>query len=307
MKLLLFISFLSVFTVFHSYNQTIEPVKAGTFSTRLIPSGLMPLGSSRDLFKFGGAIDANTSYIPESSLFPGIAAGARFALLPVETSGYIRVLAGYGGPAILLPVTQTLSILAQGSAGYYLWNTMDWSGKDNNGSDLMLRGSLTAQITLNNRFSLGAGPSYDYYFNLYNGLGIDLYLNMGFPVQKRDKAVRTQKEEPRIELLKQKGKGILIEETVLNPIFPVLYRYYDTMPIGSLSIMNSDKTPAENISIQFYVERYMDNPMTISEPFSLAPGEEKRVDLFGLFTEDLMEITEGDQSLCQDNRILYYR
>ncbi len=256
----------------------------------------MPLGSSSDLFKFGGAIDANTSYIPERTLLPGIGAGARVALLPVETSGYIRVLAGYGGPAVKVPVTQQLALLAQGSAGYYLWNTMDWSGENNNGGDLMLRGSLTALIRLNDRFSLGAGPSYDYYFNLYNGIGIDIYLDVGFPVQKQEKAVRTRKEEPGIELLKQKGKGIIVEETVINPIFPVLYKYYDTMPIGSLNLINTDKTPAENISIQFFVERYMDNPMAISENFSLNPGEERQVDLFGLFTEDLMEITEGTKA-----------
>jgi len=50
------------------------------------------------------------------------------------------------------------------------------------------------------------------------------------------------------------------------------------------------------IKIQFFAERYMDNPIEIGSTFSLGPGEDKTVDLYGLFPNDLMGIAEGTKA-----------
>ena len=66
--------------------------------------------------------------------------------------------------------------------------------------------------------------------------------------------------------------------------------------MGSVLVTNTGAKPARDITVQFYVDRYMDNPMTVGETFTLAPGEVKTVDLYALFNENLMEITEGTKT-----------
>ncbi|MEA1910438.1 MAG: hypothetical protein U9N32_02035 [Spirochaetota bacterium] len=66
--------------------------------------------------------------------------------------------------------------------------------------------------------------------------------------------------------------------------------------MGTIRVRNFEKKEAEDIKIHFFVERYMDNPMEIGSAFGLGPGEDKTVELFGLFTDDLMEITEGTKA-----------
>ncbi|RLD33981.1 MAG: hypothetical protein DRI73_04585, partial [Bacteroidetes bacterium] len=147
------------------------------------------------------------------------------------------------------------------------------------------------------RWALGLGVSYDYYSSLYNGFGLSLTARMDFPLAVRERPVREQKPKEIVpQLLDEKGKGLELRDITLAPLFPVLYKYYDSNSVGSVRVKNFEKKAAEDIKIQFFVERYMDNPMDIGTSFSLEPGEDKTVELFGLFTQDMMEITEGTKA-----------
>jgi tetratricopeptide (TPR) repeat protein len=266
-------------------------------SINAVPYGSVPLGSSADIFNFGYGIDVSASYMPASFKYFGARLGSNFILLPLESADSIWVLSGSAGPVFILPIGDKLELSVHGIIGYYYFNTAGWDAADGTGGDLIFSGGAGGTFKITNEFSLGLGVSYDYYSSLYNGVGISLSAQMDFPLAVRERPVQEVKPKEIVpQLLDEKGKGLELRDITMAPLFPVLYKYYDSNPVGSVRVKNFENKAAEDIKIQFFVERYMDNPMEIGDSFNLEPGEEKIIELFGLFTQDMMEITEGTKA-----------
>ena len=79
----------------------------------------------------------------------------------------------------------------------------------------------------------------------------------------------------------------------VNNVFPVLFKYYDTSSFGAVTLKNEGTVTLEDIEVRLDMETYMDNPKLSGSIESLAPGEEKNVELFALFNKKVLEITEG--------------
>ena len=92
--------------------------------------------------------------------------------------------------------------------------------------------------------------------------------------------------------IKRTGKGLEISSIELNRIFPVLFKHYDDNPVGQVVIYNNEYSPVTNISLSFFVERYMDNPKECAVPQRVNSKEEIEIDLFALFSDSVLEITE---------------
>lgn len=266
-------------------------------SVNIAPYGTVPLGSSADIFNLGFGIEVSASYTPASFKHFGVKLGTNFIMLPLVTTDSIWVLSGAAGPAFMFPMSEKIVLSAFGTAGYYYFNTVGWDAANGTGGDLVFGGGAGGTFQLTDMWALGLGVSYDYYSSLYNGFGLSLTARMNFPLTVKKRPVREQKPKEIVpQLLDEKGKGLEIRDITLAPLFPVLYKYYDKNPVGTIRVKNFEKKDVEDIKIQFFVERYMDNPMEIGSSFSLEPGKDKTVELFGLFTDDLMEITEGTKA-----------
>ena len=248
------------------------------WSVNTVPYGTVPLGPSAGFFNLGFGVEASASFIPGFLRFFGAGAGSSFMLLPLETQNSVWTIPGFGGPVFRLPLGRRFSLFADARAGYYYWGPGGWDAEGVNGGGLTFGGSAGGLFRIGGPFTLGAGVSYDYYAKLYNGLSFRLSVRLDFPALERERGT--------VELRKIK----------LMPLFPVLFSYYDNHPVGTARVINTGKRKAEDITLQFFVERYMDNPMEVGAPFSLEPGEEKTVTRFALFTEDLMEVTEGTKA-----------
>ena len=295
MKKFFFFCTIILLVVFTSVAESSQKDIIGYFAAEVTPTGMIPLGSSQDLFSPTVGVNATFSWLFGSKGYAGIEVGGRYTILPLQTKDSIWTYAAYGGPVFRIPLGSRLALMPHGGAGYYLEQSRGWN-EDQSGTYFMARGGLSAQIVFGEHFSLRTGASYEYYDQLYNGLSVDLFFRLGTPVRKAaSRAAETQEEGPKVELLKSSG-NFSISDLELVPIFPILYKYYDTTPIGTIKLTNNEETPTEKILVEFYVERYMDNPMEAGPTFTLQPGEEKQIDLFGLFTEDLMEITEGTKA-----------
>jgi len=275
-------------------------------SVHAVPYGAMPLGSSSDLFDPGTRVEVSASFIPAGFRFFGIGLGSDVLLLPLASADSIYAVSGFGGPVFRLPLGQRFALFAQGKVGYYSWNSSGWNAGGDTGGALVLGGKAGGLYRMGDSFSLGLGVSYDYFSDLYNGLSISLAANYDFSFDKQERTVRVKSEqevkpEP-LELEEEKnldlgeGDGVELQRINLSTLFPVLYKYYDTNPVGTAVIKNFEEEPAENVRIRFFVERYMDNPMEIGTSFDLGPGEQRKVELSGLFTDELMEITEGTKA-----------
>ncbi len=89
------------------------------------------------------------------------------------------------------------------------------------------------------------------------------------------------------------GKGIELTQFVLDPVFPVLFDFYDDHPIGKLSIKNTSAVPLEGVKVSLFVNQYMDTPKLSATIPRIEPGSEVNADLFALFNNKLLEISEG--------------
>jgi hypothetical protein len=261
------------------------------FFLRLSPGGTLPLGQSTEYFSFGAGTGLSASYSFGASRIFGLQAGFDYLYLPLVTSNGISIITAGVGPLITFSLTDRLSIDLFGDVGYYYWFPTGWEPTGDNGGGLKAGGGATVSFRLSDSLSLGAGAGWDYYAGLYNGLRISLGTIINLSSRRRPGIDGTYPQ-----LLKQKGKGIALRDIVLDPVFPVLYKFYDNSPLGTALLYNKESTSIEDIVLTFFVERYMDNPMDIQVPDRLGPDEEMEIDLFGLFTEDVLEITEGTKA-----------
>lgn len=263
-------------------------------SVSALPCGTVPLGSSSNLFNFGFGAELSASWMPASFKYFGARSAANFIVLPLAIKDSIWIASVAAGPAFVMPLGERLLLSAYGSAGYYYFDTIGWNMTGGTGGDFVFSGGAEGSFQLTKTLALGLGVSYDYYLKLYNGIGVTLAARMDFPLKAAEKKLKPK--TPAIQLLDEKGKGVELRDISLSPLFPVLYKYYDNNPVGTVRVKNFEKKKADEIKIRFFVERYMDNPMDCSAVFSLDPGEERTVDLFAMFTEDMMEITEGTKA-----------
>jgi tetratricopeptide (TPR) repeat protein len=245
------------------------------YSLEASPYATLPLGSSSSLFKTGFGSEVLFSYLPPSLKGLALDSSLNVLSLPLASADSIWTIAGSAGPGYRLPMGERLSIHAGLRGGYYYWGAAGWEPQVSNIGGFLLSGNAGALFRVSGTFTAGVNAAYDYYNNLYNGLRIGINMRLDFPG------------------LDQQKSSIEIDTIRLLPLFPVLYRYYDTHSVGSVRIKNSGSRAVQGISLALYVDRYMDNPMESGIPITLAPGEEREIPLYGLFNDKMMDVTEG--------------
>ncbi len=147
----------------------------------------------------------------------------------------------------------------------------------------------------------------------------DAYYNLGLAYDQKGKKERAitdytkvtekpekEKEEPlqkpkplKEETVEKRGKYLEIKDIEFDNIFPVLFKYYDEHPIGRAVLRNWEDTPITNIKVSLLIKRYMDSPKECKAPYELKGGEEKEIELYALFTDKVLEITEGTKVACE--------
>jgi tetratricopeptide (TPR) repeat protein len=91
------------------------------------------------------------------------------------------------------------------------------------------------------------------------------------------------------------GPDVVLEDVTFEAVFPVFYKYYDENPIGRAFLRNSGTVPVESIRVSLFIKQYMDNPKLCKGPESLDSGQKGEVELYGLFTNQVLEISEGNK------------
>jgi len=81
----------------------------------------------------------------------------------------------------------------------------------------------------------------------------------------------------------------------LNPVYPVLRKYYDTSPIGTAVITNTSDHDLTGLEVTLSVTNYTDRDRVFQEIESLGTGESVSVDLTLLLNTSVLNVTEGDR------------
>ncbi|MEE8441887.1 MAG: hypothetical protein V3S41_09210, partial [Spirochaetia bacterium] len=82
---------------------------------------------------------------------------------------------------------------------------------------------------------------------------------------------------------------------MLNPVYPVLRKYYDTAPVGSVTLSNTSTAVLSDLEVTFSLSKYIDQARTYDEIGSLDAGESVSVDLTLLLNSTVLDITQGDR------------
>jgi tetratricopeptide (TPR) repeat protein len=237
-------------------------------SLEVTPAFDLPLGDSSQWFSFGGGVGLGVRYKLPQSIF-SLLGGIQYSYASTQAPTSLSLAVVEVGGGVRFPLTSGIDALGRVTGGYYFGTYNDFSM---NTSEPYFAGGVSLRFSLDPSLGLEIGAQYQNYLGLYQGIsagaGMDIALgNLGGSI-----------EMPTVEL---------------HPAFPLFYKHYDDHPIGTMEIKSNLKVPATDIKAQVFIKEYMDAPKTVSVPGTLAPGESKTVDLYALFTDKVLGITEG--------------
>ncbi len=142
---------------------------------------------------------------------------------------------------------------------------------------------------------LGTTVGYWHQFGDYGGPWATVETIVRFPRKAEDERVL---ESSRVAPTPFQGqivgeKLIKLKDLSFFQIFPILYSHYDDHPVGRAVLFNSFDKPATDITVSLFVKQYMDAPKECGTIDALEAGMVKEIDLFALFTDSVLGITEG--------------
>ena len=248
---------------------------ANPFSLSITPGADMPLGpvspEGHKLYTLGGSVDLAAEYTLPFA--PIMFAEGLFGFSVVSTSAQTSLtLISLGiGPGVRLSPLQKLEVKLFGAGGYSIGLY-----QGNVGGAPFLKGGGTVTYALSRSVRLGLGATYDHHFSLYNG--ISAFVGVNVRLGSEDGRSRVDPVDIR-----------------LDPIYPVFYQYYDDNPLGSAIIRNNEKGTVRDVKVSFFVNQFMEKPKLCAQIPEMKKDEEQRIPLFALFTDNILEITEGSK------------
>ena len=258
------------------------------------PGIIIPTGDSAAWFStgFGTAVTADLVFDRKLSFLAGSTFSYSFVPTEAESSISLLGLNAQAGAAYI--PTERITIRLFGSLGF----VQGWSnaGTGTSSGSLSFGAGVDGRFLIHSDWDIGVRVSWGNAAGLFQALFVGV--NVGYALSghsSRNRSIQIWNEN-RLDLMDLKtpkpGEGIDILDVRTEPVFPALYGRYDTLPLGSLTLMNIEKSALDDVSAAFFMPRYMDAPHPCSVPENLAEGADCRVDLCALFNSTIMEITE---------------
>ena len=277
---------------------------SGSVLINVAPRGILPVSESTDYFSFGYGAELSFDYSHDAVPFLFGRLKLDYEYIPIITKDAFSAIAVSVGPGICYRPFETLFLSAWVDAGYFFGSMTDGSGTP--GGNLTVSAGAALGYDINPAFSIALSGDYTSRFYLLDEIGITLsavihpegFSSNAFPMGNS------------IDLLESLTPGVSgseldIKDVSFNRVFPVLFKHYDDNPVGTVSLFNNEPSAITDASISFYVDRYMDNPKQGPVIASVAPGETIDSDFFALFSDNVLDITEGTK--VSANIILKYK
>ena len=239
-----------------------------TFDLGLGSSEMVDLGAT-----MGGGANLRIQHLFSSIPFLFLEGDLNVGVLPYPGDNLILLSAGMG-TGVNLKLGNRMSFDVGAQAGWYLGIV---SGKEDIFSNPYFGGSVKFNFDISPNFTLSAGTGYNFY--VYPGQPLYHGLNFSIGTVFRLGSATTRSR-------------LKVESLEYDPVFPILYEYYSENPFGSLSIKNTERNTINNLTVSFYVDQYMEQPMECAVIPSLKSGQIADVDLKALFTTGVLNLTD---------------
>lgn len=252
----------------------------------LSPQLSIPVGRDVDVYSIGGGGSLLARWSPSRSGLIGVELGGGASLVPVlvadgkpVSSALMSLYWPQAGFGVRFSPTGWLTAGAHASAGYF-FASIDAPLATTSGSNPMFSGGVNLDFNLSKTLSLGLGAEYRDFLGLYNDVSIRLGTTYHLQPARQASKYRQYND-------------LVITQVQLSPVFPVLFKYYDEHPVGTITVMNKGKIPIENLRVDFFVNQYMDGPKASAEIPFLKGGQEARLDVLALFNDTVLGISEA--------------
>jgi tetratricopeptide (TPR) repeat protein len=280
------------------------PAPPSLFSLSLTPDFSLPLGRDTSLFSLGAGAQLAAEYrMPFLPLF-FVGGEAGFSFVPVQAATSMSLLSGGITTGVRFDVLENVALKVTAAGGYFFGSLNNGSGS---GSNPFASIGVDVGWQFMPSLSAGLGAAYRNFFGLYNDMAVSVGISYIFPSggssgqpavqqkplpEKPQPLKETTKAPPQQTVPVERDKGVAIYNLSFNKVFPIFHAFYDSNPIGKLTLRNTDSSTATDITLSLYIKAYMDAPKTCVTIPALKPGEQRDIDLLALFRNDILEITQ---------------
>jgi transglutaminase-like putative cysteine protease len=266
---------------------------ADLFSLSFTPGVAIPIFSDAALFDVGGTGDLAAEL--RMPFFPMMYVGTdvEYTFSPVRRNGSVSMLSGGLNVGVSYEIIPNLLEL-KGFGGFgYFYGFLNGGGAAGGSNPVGMAG-LGVSYNVSPTFSVGVTGTYRYFFGLYNDIAIAIGTSYHFGGGFAGSAIQRQGGGTRPAPLGAKsGTGLQFSKIDISDVYPVFYKFYDDHPIGSAVIHNYERSSVQNVKVSVFVKEYMTDPKEIVGPDRIDPGKDAAVDLYGLFTKDILSNTES--------------
>lgn len=258
------------------------------FSLSFTPGVSIPVSDSSLLFGPGGGADlaGNFRILP----FLDLNAVLNYNFIPIKENQEIslNILALGAGGTASYEILDNLDIGINGKIGYF-FGYVDDENAPPGGGNPYVSGGIGVSYRIIPSLSLGIDASYRNFFGLYNDVTAMISGTYHFLPPKTGTGGELR--------FMNQGDDLEISQVQFH-IFPVLFKYYDTKPVGKAILKNKGDRTISNIKVSLFTKEYMDNPKMYETGFDLKRNEEKEIMLYALFNRNVLNITEGTKVSC---------
>ncbi len=286
--LILVVISMSIFSLFPLIGENLSS-NLSTLTVSLSPRYDIPLFTSTEQFQNGLSGQFSLAYKPPIffPIYVSFDLGYTYSPLKLTWANPLhRVMAG-GGIGLNIRFLGRLSADLYFKGGYYESIINDLDGEILYGGNPYIDTGGGLSFYLSSAFRIGIGVSYRQFF----GVPDDLLKEVGFYIGTSYRFPLTGSME--IEPTKRLLSKLKISKVKINEIFPVFYKYYDDHPIGKITVVNGENGKIDKVTVSFFITQYMDNPKIYRIKGAIRKGESREIDIFALFNEKVLNITEG--------------
>ncbi|PKL09843.1 MAG: hypothetical protein CVV51_01675 [Spirochaetae bacterium HGW-Spirochaetae-7] len=292
-----FITFLALVLAMPAAGQA--PISRPPSVFEATPLLALPLAGSSDYFTMGGGLALSGMLgFSEGNIRPESGLRFEYDYAPFKADDSLSIVLAEARGGVEVSLSPRLSVATSAGAGYgYGFFNSDGIGEGFPTFSV----NLGLSFLLSPAIDLGAEVSYRNHLGLYHGVGLSLGTSM-YLSGKPARIARIDAAAPVSAALlagaraDKPGEGLDILKVEMDEVYPVFKSWYDDRALGRVLIQNTEDQPIDGIRLTFYMKQYMDAPKDCPAPASLGPKTSLMVDLTSLFTDAILEVTEGTKA-----------
>lgn len=279
--------------------ETQEPTGASV-GMSVTPDLAIPVGPKADYYQmgYGGRLSALFGLGQLTWIAPRLDISYNYIPLPTSVTASLSLIRASAGIQATMLFGERLGLFGYGTAGGYYGIL---SGPTTS-SDMFVsvHGGGGVAFQLFNDVSLSVGAEYNSFLGTFDAFSVFLGVTTRLAGRGGGAVPFAEVTPFRPDNLPTTG-FIQISEIELDTVFPVLRKYYDSHPIGRAAIANASEETLENVEIRVEPATYIDSTKLSARIDSLAPGAQEEVDLYVLFNEEILGVSEGAKVITDVN------